>query len=419
MWTDSVATAGVIAALGVVLTVLLQLLSALLERSGPIRLRHWAEEAEGQILQLYERPLRFEAFRYLLGWTARLAPIGLVLAFWPLMGAWLDHPIRWAVVAVALTVAGSEFLSRVLVGRDPEGALRRFTGLYQAALIVATPFLFILEPLFPTSVVERQDDEDQVTEDEIEAYISVGTQEGILEPGEEDLIFRVIDFGDSLVKSVVTPRIDMVCAAVETDLDEMAELFLSSKHSRIPIFRESVDQIVGVLHIRDLLRGLREGTRPSILDLILEPYFVPETKPLDELLKEFQAQRQQVAIVVDEYGGTAGMVTVEDLLEEIVGEIEDEHDEVVRLSEDLPDGGWRVDGRLPLESLEDLCAVDVEEERYETVGGLIFGHFGYVPKPGEELTAHGLSFKVESVEGRGIKTVLVKMAPEEADDEPA
>lgn len=417
MWTDSVVVAGAVAFLGIALAVLLQLLSALLERSGPIRLRYWAEEAEGQLLELYERPLRFEVFRYLLGWAAKLAPIGLVFAFWPLMGARFEHPILWAVATVALLVAGTELVSRSLVGRDPESALRRFTGLYQAALVAAAPLLFVLEPLFPSSVVERQDDEDQVTEDEIEAFISVGTQEGILEPGEEDLIFRVIDFGDSLVKSVVTPRIDMVCVPVDTGLDEAAELFLASKHSRIPVFRETVDQIVGILHIRDLLSGLRQSTPPSILDLAMEPYFVPETKPLDQLLKEFQAQRQQVAIVVDEYGGTAGMVTVEDLLEEIVGEIQDEHDEVVRLSDELSDGGWRVDGRLPLEALEDLCDVEVEEERYETVGGLIFGHLGYVPKTGEELTAHGLLFKVENVEGRGIKTVLVRVAPGETDHE--
>ena len=417
MWTESLAVAALTATLAVILTVLLQVLSALLERSGPIRLRHWAEESEGRLLELYEQPPRFESFRYLLGWAAKVAPIGLCFAFWPLMGRSFERPALWSVGLVLLVVAATELLSRVLVGRDPESALRGFTGFYQAALLIASPVLFFLAPLFPSSVVERQDDEDQVTEDEIEAFINVGTQEGILEPGEEDLIFRVLDFGDSLVKSVVTPRIDMICAPVETDLDAMAELFLASKHSRIPIFKETVDQIVGVLHIRDLLRGLRMDTPVSISELTLEPYFVPETKPLDELLKEFQAQRQQVAIVVDEYGGTAGMVTVEDLLEEIVGEIEDEHDEVVRLSLELPDGGWRVDGRLPLEDLEDLSDTDIEEERYETVGGLIFGHLGYVPEPGQELNAHGLSFRVESVEGRRIKTVLIRSAPAESDDE--
>jgi len=285
-------------------------------------------------------------------------------------------------------------------------------------LFLATPFLLILAPLFPASIVERQEDEDEVTEDEIEAFLNVGTQEGILDPGEEDLIQRVIDFGDTLVKSVVTPRIDMICASAETGLEEMAELFLTSKHSRIPVFRQTVDQIVGILHIRDLLRGLRMAEECSIPDLVLEPYFVPETKPLNELLKEFQAQRQQVAIVVDEYGGTAGMVTVEDLLEEIVGEIEDEHDEIAPQSEALQDGRWRVEGRLPLETLEDIFDIDVEDEPYETVGGLIFGRLGFVPEPGQLVSAYGLNLRVEKVEARRIKTVLVWPAEEVLESAP-
>ena len=418
MWTDSELLALAATIPVIVLAVLVQVLSALLERSGPIRLRHWAEEAGGRILTLYELPLRFEVFRYLLGWMAKMAPIALVLAFWPLSQAWsTQRPLLWAMTAAALIVASTELLSRSLVGRDPERALRYFTWFYRVFLALVTPLLKILSPLFPASIVERQDDEDEVTEDEIEAYLSVGTQEGILEPGEEDLIQRVIDFGDSLVKSVVTPRIDMICASVETDLEEMAELFLSSMHSRIPIFRESVDQIVGILHIRDLLRGLRQTEAMAIGDLILDPYFVPETKPLNELLEEFQAQRQQVAIVVDEYGGTAGMVTVEDLLEEIVGEIEDEHDEAAPQSEALEDGRWRVDGRLPLETLEDIFDVEVEDEPYETVGGLIFGRLGFVPGPGQQLSVYGLTMRVERVEARRINTVLVWPAEEEVENE--
>jgi len=413
MWTESLAASAAVVVLVVVGGTLVQVLSALLERSGPIRLRHWAEEAGGRILTLFEQPLRFEVFRFLLVWLAKLAPVALIFAFWPLYQGRLRQPTLWAVVTVVGLVAATEVLSRSLVGRDPESALRRCTLFYRLALTFVAPFLYLLAPLFPASVVERQDDEDQVTEDEIEAFISVGTQEGILEPGEEDLIQNVIDFGDTLVKSVVTPRIDMVCAPIDVEMEEMAELFLSSRHSRIPVYRETVDQIVGVLHIRDLLRGLRSGETTSLSDLILEPYFVPETKPLDELLREFQAQRQQVAIVVDEYGGTAGMVTVEDLLEEIVGEIEDEHDEAAPQSEALQDGKWRVDGRLPLETLEDLFDVDVEEEPYETVGGLIFGRLGFVPKPGEEVSAHGLTLKVERVEARRIKTVLVWQMAEE------
>ena len=407
MWTESLVTAAPLAILVTTLAVLVQVLSALVERSGPIRLRHWAEEAGGRLLQLYDTPLKFEAFRFLLGWSAKLAPLVLFLAVWPIYSAWSGHAAWWSMATVALLLALTELISRSLVGRDPEGALRRLTGLYRVVLLLLTPLLIPLAPLFPASVVERQEDEDGVTDDEIEAYISVGTQEGILEPGEEDLIQRAIDFGDTLVKSVVTPRIDMVCASVESDLEELTELFLASKHSRIPVYHESVDQIVGILHIRDLLRGLRSADRPSVEDLALDPYYVPETKPLNELLKEFQAQRQQVAIVVDEYGGTFGMVTVEDLLEEIVGEIEDEHEVSSPQSEALPDGRWRVDGRLPLETLDELFDVDLEAEPYETVGGLIFGLLGLVPEAGQVVEAHGLVLEVEKVEERRIKSVMV------------
>jgi CBS domain containing-hemolysin-like protein len=401
-------------ALVVVLATLVQVLSALLERSGPIRLRHWAEEAAGRLLALYEKPPKFEVFRFLLGWSARLAPLAAFLGVLPVMRASTPLPWVWSVTAVTALLAGTELLNRSLVGRDPEGALRRLTVFYRIILVLLTPFVILLAPLFPAAMVQRQEDEDEVTDNEIEAYINMGTQEGILEPGEEDMILRVIDFGDSLVKSVVTPRIDMVCAPVETDLDDLAELFLESKHSRIPVYRETVDQIVGVLHIRDLLGGLRAATPPPVSELLMEPYFVPDTKPLGELLQEFQSHRQQVAIVVDEYGGTSGMVTVEDLLEEIVGEIEDEHEESSPGTQLLTDGRWRVDARLPLETLEELFDIDVEEEPYETLGGLIFGRLGFVPAPGQAVEAHGLVLEVAAVEGRRITAVLVGRQPSES-----
>ena len=385
-------------------------LSAMLERSGPIRLRHWAEETGGGLLTLYESPLRFEVFRYLLSLLAKLLPIAFFAAAWSMLRTTVAGPwALWGAVAVVAGVLGlTEMLIRVLVGRDPEQVLRRLTPIYRAVRALLVPVLALVAPLLPASAVDRRDDEDGVTDDEIEAFLTVGTQEGILEPGEEDLIHRVIDFGDSLVKSVVTPRIDMICAQVESDLETLASLFLESKHSRIPIYEGSVDQIIGVLHIRDLLRGLRSSEPSSVRKLAMPPYFVPETKPLNELLHEFQAQRQQLAIVVDEYGGTSGLVTVEDLLEEIVGEIQDEYDEALPVNESLPDGGWRIDGGAPLETLDELFEVDVEDEPYETVGGMIFGLLGDVPGGGESLEAHGLSFEVERVENRRVRSVLVR-----------
>lgn len=397
---------------------LLHFMSALLERTSPIRLRHWAEESEGRLLDLYEQPMRFEVYRFLIGLLTKLSALALLLAVFPLISSQSENPILWSALVVALLLGFTELLSRSLVARDPEGALRRLTVPYRVSLFVLRPLVVVLTPLLPSSILDRQEDaENGVTDDEIEAFISVGTQEGIIEPGEEELIQGVIDFGDTLVKSVVTPRIDMVCAPVESDLEGLAELFLSSRHSRIPVYQETVDHIVGVLHIRDLFRGIRSDESPSVSELTIDPYFVPETKPLSDLLREFQASRQQVAIVVDEYGGTAGMVTVEDLLEEIVGEIEDEHDVAQPKNEALVDGGWRVDGRAPLETLNELFDVVIAEESYETVGGLIFGSLGYVPKAGEVVDSHGLVLEVERVENRRVKSVLVRRSDGSAEDD--
>jgi len=418
MSSDSLMAASLLALVLTVFTVLVQLLAALLDRSGPIRLRYWAEEASGRLLGLFEEPLKFEVFRYLLSWLARMATVGLFLVLLSLTRTLWSPSWLVAMVTLGLILAATELVIRSLVGRDPERALRRFTGIYRVALFFLMPFISALAPLMPAAVVERREDEGEVTEDEIEAFLDVGAREGILDPGEEDLIQRVIDFGDTVVRSVVTPRIDMVCAPVSSSLETLAELFLSSKHSRIPVYQASVDHIVGVLHIRDLLQGLRDEDDTRAEDLAMEPYFVPETKPLNELLSEFQALHLQMAIVVDEYGGTSGMVTVEDLLEEIVGEIEDEHDEAAPVNERLEDGGWRLDGRVPVESLDELFDVELEEEAYETIGGLIFGTLGYVPQPGESLEVGGLRFQIESIDQRRISSVAVHRVAS-SDDEVA
>jgi len=418
MSSDSLMAASLLALVLTVFTVLVQLLAALLDRSGPIRLRYWAEEASGRLLGLFEEPLKFEVFRYLLSWLARMATVGLFLVLLSLTRTLWSPSWLVAMVTLGVILAATELVIRSLVGRDPERALRRFTGIYRVALFFLMPFISALAPLMPAAVVERREDEGEVTEDEIEAFLDVGAREGILDPGEEDLIQRVIDFGDTVVRSVVTPRIDMVCAPVSSSLETLAELFLSSKHSRIPVYQASVDHIVGVLHIRDLLQGLRDEDDTRAEDLAMEPYFVPETKPLNELLSEFQALHLQMAIVVDEYGGTSGMVTVEDLLEEIVGEIEDEHDEAAPVNERLEDGGWRLDGRVPVESLDELFDVELEEEAYETIGGLIFGTLGYVPQPGESLEVGGLRFQIESIDQRRISSVAVHRVAS-SDDEVA
>ncbi len=401
------------------LSVLAAVLSSLLERSGPIRLRHWAEEAGGRLRRLYDVPLRFGVFRYLLSFTARLAPILLFISLAGLLAsAGVGYPMVWSLAVVAVLLAATEVLNRVLVARSPETALRALTRVYRAVLILLTPLIAGLAPLVRVRAPgpETGEETEGASDEEIEAFIDVGTREGILEPQEGEMLWSIVDFGDTLVRSVMTPRIDIVCAPVDCAIDVLAERFVESGHSRLPLYQESIDDIVGILHIRDVLRATRSPEPTAARDLIKPPLFIPETKPLGELLKELQARFQQVAIVVDEYGGTAGLVTVEDLVEEIVGEIMDEHEALVAELEPLENGAYRLDGRAHVELLDELFQVDLEDPEFETVAGLVFSAIGRVPQAGESVDCYGLRFTVEAVADRRIQTVRVERltAEEEA-----
>jgi len=392
--------------------VLFAVLSALLERSGPIRLRQWAEDAGGGLRRLYDVPVRFGVFRFLLSLLSRLIPIVLVLALGQLLQVWnRKYPFLWSFAVVAVLVAAIEASNRALLARDPERALRALTRFYRVALFLLSPLVALLAPLVPSSHLERDENEEDATDEEIEAFIDVGTREGILEPEQGEWLWSIVDFRDTQVRSVMTPRIDMVCAPIEASLETLAERFVESGHSRIPLFEDSIDHVVGILHIRDVLRAIRLPEPPPVRELIKPPLFIPETKALGELLKELQARFQQVAIVVDEYGGTAGLVTVEDLIEEIVGEIMDEHEALVAELEPLEDGSWRLDGRAHIDLLDELFQVEVENPEYETVAGLIFTSLGHVPQVGETVDCFGLRFTVEAVADRRIQTVRVERSP--------
>jgi CBS domain containing-hemolysin-like protein len=391
-------------------------LSALLERSGPIRLRHWAEEAGETIRKLVETPLRFGVFRYLLSLLARTLPIVLAALLSALLASFhRAHPTLWALGTVLFLVAVLEAVNRTLVGQDPERALRALTRVYQAAWWLLSPIVSVLLPLVPAEAFQRHEEEENgsASDEEIEAFIDVGTREGILEPQEGEWLWGIVGLGETQARSVMTPRIDMICAPVELGLDVLADRFIESGHSRIPIYEDSIDHVIGILHIRDVLRAVRAPEPPGVREMLKAPLFIPETKLLSELLKELQARFQQVAIVVDEYGGTAGLVTVEDLLEEIVGEIMDEHEALAAELEQIGEGIYRLDGRAHIELLDELFGVEIEDPEYETVAGLIFSALGYVPQVGETVESHGLRFTVEAVADRRIQTVRLEKIPAE------
>jgi CBS domain containing-hemolysin-like protein len=246
------------------------------------------------------------------------------------------------------------------------------------------------------------------TEEEVQAYIDVGRQEGILEKEEEKLLMSIVDFGDTRVREVMTPRTDIVWIDVASSLTVLADLFVESKYSRIPVVRGSIDTVVGIIHVKDTLQSIRAGGSRPIAELVREAYFVPETKKVSELLREFQRRHLWMAIVVDEYGGVSGLATVEDLLEEIVGEISDEHEdereEITRAGEQA----YSVSGKANVGRIRELFGRGPEEEEFSTLGGFLAARLGHIPRPGETHREGDLLFTVEEADRRRVHRVRVE-----------
>lgn len=391
------------------LTMVLTIVSALIARSGPIRLRHWAEEAGGSIRELYDAPRQFEAFRFLLSLLGKLTPIVLAWLFYQLLGqSGLSRAALLGFGLAAILMCFFEWRNREIVEHDAETYLRRYTWVLRMLRVVLQPLIWGFSHLVTEPEPGEEDEEGEASEDEINAYIDVGLREGILEPEEEELVRSIVDFGDTQVRSVMTPRVEMISASAENSLEELARIFFESKHARLPLYRDSVDHVVGILHIRDLFEAMHTDGESDAIKLSKLPHFVPETKVLRELLWELQRERLQMAIVVDEYGGVAGLVTVEDLLEEIVGDISDEHDVQEPDWEALEEGGFRIEGRTYLEEIEERFHTDFDDVSYETVSGLICGELGYVPKVGEVFETKGLFFTVEEADERRVLRVAVR-----------
>ncbi|HEX5591590.1 MAG TPA: hemolysin family protein [Candidatus Limnocylindrales bacterium] len=266
--------------------------------------------------------------------------------------------------------------------------------------------------------------EQQISADELRLIVERGGEQGILEAEEEQMINAVIELGERRVHEVMVPRVSIVGIRIDATFEEAIDLVVEEGHSRIPAYEESVDEVVGILYAKDLLPYLKSDAapRPALRALLRPPVLVPESMTIDDLLHELQRRKVHLAIVLDEYGGTAGLVTIEDLLEEIVGEIQDEYDVeepmVVRISEDEA----RIDGRADVDELRELFDIELEledEEEYDTLGGLIYHRVGGVPAPGDTVKIDGLTLTVETTDNRRVGKVLVVRQPrdERRDDE--
>ncbi len=257
-----------------------------------------------------------------------------------------------------------------------------------------------------------------LTEKELQEAINSSEEEGILNEAEGDMLQSIFEFGDTIVREVMIPRTDMVCCPADARLGVFLELIIRSGHSRVPLYEGSTDRIVGVVYAKDLLRhwGASDETL-SLTDVMRTPYFIPETKRIDELLMDFRTRRVHMAIAVDEYGGTSGLITIEDLLEEIVGDIQDEYDLEVDWVQPQDDGTLLVDARANVEELEEYYNIVIARDKFDTVGGYLFHLLGNIPQPGEKVADNGLVMMVEDSDQRRIGMVRVWRNTQPLDDD--
>ncbi|HEY3065241.1 MAG TPA: hemolysin family protein [Methylomirabilota bacterium] len=320
--------------------------------------------------------------------------------------------VEMLVMILVLTTFG-EVLPMTIAVKRPEAFLavvHRPVSWLGTALSPVRAVLTALTSLTVRALGRERQTQPQLSEDELRTLVDVGASEGVVEREEREMIHKVFQLEDTVVRSLMVPRTDMFCLDVEAPPADILPALREQLHSRVPVYEGSIDVIVGVLYTKDLLPYV--GGLPADFDLrarLHPPYFVPESKRADALLQEFQAKKLHLAIVVDEFGGTAGLVSLEDLLEELVGEIADEFDEPERLIQRLDERTFRVAGKLSIEELNAATGLEISDLEYDTVGGWVLHLFGRVPRKAERLETPQVALTVEKVERTRVVEVLVTL----------
>ena len=248
----------------------------------------------------------------------------------------------------------------------------------------------------------------RVTEEEIQELMNAGEEEGLINEEENQMIRSIFALGDTVVREIMVPRTDMACVSVDAGVQEVLNGVIACGHSRIPVYDGTIDNIIGLIYAKDLLKCWGMSDSAIVLKKIVRaPYFIPESKNLEELLHEFRKKRVHIAIVIDEYGGTSGLVTIEDLLEQIVGDMQDEYNLEEEWLVEQPDGSVILDARLPIEELEEHFDIEVEREKFDTVGGLIFHLLGKIPATGDQVDNDSIHMIVLGADERRISKVRI------------
>jgi putative hemolysin len=387
-------------------------------RTRIMELEHEGNRRARAVLRITSDPPRFIAAMQL-GVTISSLGIGAlgeqVLAhrFDAVMASFLAVLVALLVVTYLHVVIG-ELVPKGIALDHPERTALVVSGPVRAFFMIFRPLIWLLQE--STEVILRVlgleppgAEHEAHSEAELRMLLSSSAEQGEIEHEEQEMLYKVFDFADKEVSDVMVPRPDVVAISIELPAEEALKAVLESPYTRYPVYRESLDDVVGVLHIRDLIEALHDRgiVAVDVASLVRPAYMVPETKDLGALLTEFRRTNQHMAIVIDEYGSMEGIVTLEDLLEEIVGEIEDEFDLPDETIERVDDDTIRIDGTFPIDDFNEQFDCDLPHEDYHTIAGFVFGLLGRAALPGDEVSHDGLLFRVDSVEGQRIDRMTV------------
>ena len=430
----------VVAALLVVVAGLFSAAEAAFTSFSRARAQEIADEGRsgaGRLVRIVEDPARYVNTALLLRLLCEIGAMVLVTVVVTDLLATRD-PVSgevvgwwWMITATILVLVAVSF---VVVGVAPRTLGRQHAE--RVALLSSGPLVMFTRVLGPVAQLlilignaitpgQGFSEGPFASEAELRELVDLAEASSVIESGEREMIHSVFELGDTLVREVMVPRTDVVFIERHKTLRQAMSLALRSGYSRIPVVGENLDDIVGFAYLKDITRRVfdrHEAEQTERVESVMRPaLYVPDSKPVDELLREMQAKRKHVAVVVDEYGGTAGLVTIEDVLEEIVGEITDEYDEARVDVEHLANGSTRVSSRYPVDDLESVCGVSVEDDDVDTVGGLMAKYLGRVPIPGSVVEAHGLRLEAEAPAGRRnrIGTVLITRIHPDRDEHEA
>jgi len=362
---------------------------------------------------------RYEASLNLTQMITRFLLVGLILSVIFSQTTIVSGFVSFGIILLsAVLLFWLEWLLRWLVVRNSEAWALRMVAYIRGLDFLLRPLLLIPQAIV-NSEHSTSEETGNIVMDELINLVDAGQQEGLLEQEERKMIHSIFELGDRLAREIMIPRIDLIAFEVNTPLTEAIDGLLLTGYTRVPIFQDSIDNVLGLLYAKDLLRVWREGSQlDSLAELLRPAYFVPEAKKVDQLLAEMQSRRVHMAVVVDEYGGVAGLVTLEDIVEEIIGEIQDEYDQ----AEELPyletdEGEFIFQGRVDLDDFNEVLESSLSKDEADTIGGFIYSRIGRVPAAGEIVQVDDLLLTVEQVSGRRILKVRARRIQPASDQE--